>query len=84
MPSKMTHSVQVGAFLIKKNAERIASILIKKGYEARIVIFNDSKKRVWHTVRIGDYPSREIAKEYADAFTAKEKQESAVVPIDNL
>jgi type II secretory pathway predicted ATPase ExeA/cell division septation protein DedD len=84
LPSKMTHSVQVGAFLIKKNAERITSILIKKGYAARIVIFNDSKKRVWHTVRIGDYPSREIAKEYADAFTAKEKRESAVVPVDNL
>jgi cell division protein FtsN len=82
--SKMTHSVQVGAFLIKKNAERITSILRKKGYDARIVIFNDSKKRVWHTVRIGDYPSREIAKEYADAFTAKEKRESAVVPADNL
>jgi cell division protein FtsN len=80
----MTHSVQVGAFLIKKNAERITSILIKKGYEARIVIFNDSKKRVWHTVRIGDYPSREIAKEYADAFTAKETRESAVVPVDKL
>jgi type II secretory pathway predicted ATPase ExeA len=82
--SKMTHSVQVGAFLIKKNAERITSILRKKGYDARIVIFNDSKKRVWHTVRIGDYPSREIAKEYADAFTAKETRESAVVPVDKL
>jgi cell division septation protein DedD len=82
--SKMTHSVQVGAFLIKKNAERITSILRKKGYDARIIIFGDSKKRVWHTVRIGDYPSREIAKEYADAFTAKETRESAVVPVDNL
>ena len=82
--SKMTHSVQVGAFLIKKNAEMITSKLRKKGYDARIVIFNDSKKKVWHTVRIGDYPSRKIAREYADAFTAKEKRESVVVPVDNL
>lgn len=82
--SKMTHSIQVGAFLIKKNAEMITSKLRKKGYDARMVIFNDSKKRIWHTVRIGDYPSREIAREYADAFTAKEKRESAVVPVDNL
>jgi cell division protein FtsN len=81
---KMTHSVQVGAFLIKKNAEMITSKLGKKGYDARIVIFKDSKKRTWHTVRIGDYPSRAIAREYADAFTAKEKRESAVVPVDNL
>jgi general secretion pathway protein A len=84
LSSKMTHSVQVGAFLVKKNAESITSILRKKGYDARIIIFSDSKKRVWYTVRIGDYPSREIAKEYADAFTAKEARESAVVPVDNL
>jgi general secretion pathway protein A len=81
---KMTHSVQVGAFLIKKNAEMITSKLRKKGYDAQIVIFNDSEKKIWHTVRIGDYPSREIARDYADAFTAKEKRESAVVPVDSL
>ena len=80
----MTHSVQIGAFLIRKNAEGITSILRKRGYDARIVTFNDSKKRTWHTVRIGDYPSREIAKEYSDAFIYKEKRESIVVPVDNL
>ena len=47
-------------------------------------MFNDSKKKIWHTVRIGEYPSSEVAKEYADAFTFREKLESAVVPIDNL
>jgi hypothetical protein len=81
---KMTHSVQAGAFLIKKNAENVSSILRRKGYDARIVEFKDSKKRVWYTVRIGDYPSREIAKKHANAFTSKEKRESAIVPIDNL
>jgi hypothetical protein len=48
-----------------------------------MIIFNDSKKRIWHTVRLGEYPSSEVAKEYADAFTLREKLESAVVPIDN-
>ena len=62
----------------------ITSKLRKKGYDAQIVIFNDSEKKIWHTVRIGDYPSREIARDYADAFTAKEKRESAVVPVDSL
>ena len=81
--TKMTHFVQVGAFLNKKNAERITSILRKKGYDAQMIIFNDSKKRIWHTVRLGEYPSSEVAKEYADAFTLREKLESAVVPIDN-
>ena len=82
--TKMTHSVQVGAFLIKKNAERMTNILRKKGYDAQMVIFNDSQKRTWHTVRIGEYPSSEVAKEYADAFAYREKLETAVVPIDNL
>jgi type II secretory pathway predicted ATPase ExeA len=82
--TKMTHSVQVGAFLYKKNAERATAILRKKGYKARIAIFKDSQQRAWHTVRIGDYPSSEIAKDYADAFTERETQESAVVPVNNL
>jgi type II secretory pathway predicted ATPase ExeA len=84
LTSKLTHSVQVGAFLIKNNADKITGILKKKGYDARIITFEDSKKRVWYTVRIGDYPSSEIAKKYADAFTLKEKLESAVVPVDSL
>ena len=84
LSSKMTHSVQVGAFLIKNNAVRIKGLLKRKGYDARIVIFEDAKKRTWHTVRIGNYPSSEIAKRYANAFTSKEKLESAVVPIDRL
>lgn len=82
--SKMTHSVQVGAFLIKTNAERIKGLLKRKGYDARMVIFVDSKKRTWHTVRIGNFPSSEIAKKYANAFTSKENLESAVVPVDSL
>jgi type II secretory pathway predicted ATPase ExeA len=81
---KMTHSVKVGAFLIKENAERIARILKKKGYNASIVRLTNSKGKVWHTVRIGDYPSREIAKQHADAFSAKEQRESAVVPVNKL
>ncbi len=82
--SKMTHSVQVGAFLNKTNAERIKGLLKRKGYDAQIIIFADSKKRNWHTVRIGNYPSSEIAKKYSNAFTSKEKLESAVVPVDSL
>ena len=82
--SNMTHSVQIGAFLNKENAERIRSIFRKKGYDSRIVIFTDPKNRIWHTVRIGNYPSREIAKRHAEAFTSKEKNESAVVPVNNL
>lgn len=82
--SKMTHSVQVGAFLIKTNAERIKGFLKRKGYDARMIIIVDSKKRTWHTVRIGNFTSSEIAKKYANAFTSKEKLESAVVRVDSL
>jgi type II secretory pathway predicted ATPase ExeA len=81
---KMTHSVQVGAFLFKKNAENRATMLTLKGYEPHIVIFNDSRGRVWYTVRIGNFASLEIAQRRAKAFSNREKLESAVVPVDSL
>ena len=81
---KMTHSVQVGAFLFKKNAENRAAMLTLKGYEPRIVIFNASRGRIWYTVRIGNFASRKIAQKRAKAFFNREKLESAVVPVDSL
>ena len=81
---KMTHSVQVGAFLFKENAENRTAMLTMKGYKPHIVILNDSSGRIWHTVRIGNFPSREIAYRHAKDFSNLEKLESAVVPVDSL
>jgi type II secretory pathway predicted ATPase ExeA len=81
---KMTHSIQVGAFLKLDYAKRVVRQLKAKGYPAQIVPVKDSKDRSWHTVRIGDYPSKEAAQAMADAFSALEKMETAVRPFGEL
>ena len=81
---EMTHSVQVGAFLKMENARKLVSQLKGKGYSSDIVSVQDSKNRMWHTVRIGDYPSEETARTRADEFSSLENMETAVRPFNKL
>jgi general secretion pathway protein A len=75
-----THSVQVGAYLVPENAAKQAESLSARGYAAKIFEVVDSMGRRWHTVRIGDYPSREAARSQADAFTRREQVQCIVRP----
>jgi general secretion pathway protein A len=84
LSSKMTHSVQVGAFRNLNYAEKLVLQLKAKGYPVRIFQINDSKGRLWYTVRIGDYATREKAQAKADAFSAFENMQTAVVPFGKL
>jgi len=77
---KASYSIQVGAFLHKDNAVKMASTLGKKGYSANIVKFNDAKGRVWHTVRIGEFASRKVARKHARDFSSKQGLDSTVRP----
>jgi cell division protein FtsN len=83
-PARMTHSVQVGAYRQLENAEQQVARLATKGYPARMVRFEDSRKRTWFTVRIGDYPDAIAARSAADEFTYRERMPSAVRPIGSL
>ena len=58
--------------------------LKEKGYPAGILPVTDSKARAWYTVRIADYPSRDAARQNAEAFTSREKMECAVRPFEKL
>jgi hypothetical protein len=49
-----------------------------------ILPVTDSKARTWHTVRLGDYPSRQEAVKHAEAFTSREKIACAVRPFEKL
>jgi len=84
LSSKMTYSVQVGAFRNLNYAEELVVQLKAKGYPAQIFQINDSKGRLWHTVRIGDYPTSEEAQAQAEAFSASEKMQTAVRPFGKL
>lgn len=78
--SKAAYAIQVGAFLNKDNAMKMASILGKKGYSASVVKFNDKKGRIWHTVRIGEYGSQIAAEKHARDFSSKQGLDSIVRP----
>jgi cell division protein FtsN len=80
IPSHMTHSVQVGSFLYPENAQHMATQLSAKGYPAKIFPVSDAKGRTWHTVRIGDHPSRQAARAQADEFSRREHMETVVRP----
>jgi general secretion pathway protein A len=77
---RMTHSVQVGAYLVPENARRQVEQLSAKGYPARIFEAKDSQGRSWYAVRIGDYPSSAAARRQADEFTRREQAPSVVRP----
>ena len=77
---RMTHSVQVGAYLYPENAQQVVSQLTAKGYPARIFKITDAKGRTWHTVRIGDHPSRQAAQTQADEFSRREQMKTVVRP----
>jgi cell division protein FtsN len=83
-PARMTHSVQVGAYRQIENAEQQVARLIAKGYPARMLKLEDSRKRAWYTVRIGDYPDAESARIMADEFEQHEKIQSVVRPFGSL
>ncbi len=83
-PVKMTHSVQVGAFRRLNLAKKLVATLRQKGYPAVILPVTDSREKTWHTVRIGDFPSRETAVQHAREFAAREKMETAVRPFEKL
>jgi general secretion pathway protein A len=75
---RMTHFVQVGAFLQPENAQSVMARLSAKGYPAQIHNFTDSRGRAWLTVRIGNHPSRQAAQAQADEFKRREQMEAVV------
>jgi len=81
---RMTHSVQVGAYLVPENARKQVGQLSAKGYPARIFEAKDSQGRSWYAVRIGDYPSSETARRQANEFTRRERVPSVVRPVGGL
>jgi cell division septation protein DedD len=76
----MAYSVQVGAYQVPENARAQAERLKARGYPARIFQIADSQGRSWHTVRIGDHPSRQAAQAQADEFNRREQVKTIVRP----
>ena len=79
-PQQLTHSIQVGAFLDEENALKLVKQLEDNGYQPQIITVNGPDGLSWFSVRIGDYPSIDIALQKAAAFTAAENLAAAVRP----
>ena len=82
--SRMTHSVQVGAFLVADNARQLVARLAAKGVSAAVVEVRDGQGRTWNTVRVGDFPSRQAAQAHADEFARREQMKELVRPFGSF
>lgn len=83
----MAFSVQVGAFLLEKEANSVVEELQQKGYTPYIATaWGDwnGKRRLWHQVQIGDYADREQASLAAAGFSAAEKMLAIVRRVNPL
>lgn len=78
---KTAFTVQIGSFVVKRNASKLADDLKGKGYEMYILKTPDSKGRLWYVVQIGGYADWEEASQVASEFTKKEKIVAVVMPI---
>lgn len=86
-PLPMAFSVQVGAFLLEKEANSVVEELKQKGYTPYIATaWGDwnGKKRLWHQVQIGDYADREQASLAAAEFSRAEKMPAIVRRVNPL
>jgi cell division protein FtsN len=81
---QLSFSVQVGAFLSRGNAERMAAMLREKGYPSRMLTMLDYANKSWYTVRLGSYATLQEAKKEASDFSDKEKITATVRPVDAL
>ncbi len=78
IPDRPSFTIQVGAFLDKKNAESLAGTLKERGYSPYILTMWDMMKRQWHIVRLGDYPTQKTADDASRDFMMKERMAATV------
>ena len=76
-----TMTIQVAAFLSQANAVVQKDALSSKGYAAYIHEYTDARQRIWHTVRIGRFASRDEAVHMLDRFNREESAAAIIVRV---
>lgn len=84
LQTKKAYSVQVGAFLVKENAERLAARLRQRGYNPYVKGLLDRLEKEWHTVRLRDFTDFEEALRLAETYRIQEGKLAIVTPLDSL
>jgi type IV/VI secretion system ImpK/VasF family protein len=79
--SSSGYTLQVGAFLNKKNAEELVQMLSGRGYNPYMVVDVASSGKRWYLVQMGHYQVGEAkkARKAATEFTEKEHIEAIVI-----
>lgn len=81
---KLGFSVQVGAFLEKSNAERLAAYLKRSGYEPYISTFSGYCGKDWYSVRILDCASLKDAQLAVSEYRQKEGKPAIITRLHSL
>ena len=72
------YSVQVGAFRSKENSDAVVRDLESRGYDPFVVPLTTRKRNVLHTVRIGQYTTRQEALQAAADLREREKLDTII------
>jgi rare lipoprotein A len=80
-PEVGVFGVQVGAFLLQGNAERLRAQLAAR-YSSISVVTYDSPNGLFYRVRVGRLPSEEAAQQLADQLRSEEQLITFVVRLD--
>lgn len=79
MPSPFLLSVQVGSFLMKENADRLAAELNSKAYAAQVVVAQNPGGKAWYHVVLAPVRDVNAVTQLAQEFSATEGRSAQVV-----
>ena len=77
-------TMQVGAFLVKKNADERIRILEQMGQKPYVFESTDKKGTQWHTIRIGHYETIAEARKDLEKFKNTSPFDAVVIQKDSL
>jgi len=60
--SNKRYAIQAGAYLNPDNARKTKTELLQYGLDARILVLQDTKERIWYMVRSGNFPNKTAAR----------------------
>jgi tetratricopeptide (TPR) repeat protein len=78
------YAVQIGAFLVEKNAVELKAVLMEKGYKVTVASMPDSKQKRWYVVRLEKDLDRETAERICRQLKERENIVAIVRPAGKL
>ena len=77
------YTVQVGSFKTERKAREIVENLASRGYPAFVKTAKNSRKEIWHAIRVGTFKTREEAELYGDELEKRELLIEEAIVVQN-